>query len=853
MMIGDPHEQDYPAGRWLSQMHAGLEILTKNLLKSDISIEDIMSALTSYDQLSTDKVRQELRVRYGIEVNPLLPLDQSHEKILEALSKWANIIWRPCTESSLRTLYLKKIAEESPQALYETLGKFVSSHENEKTIFDSILAQFHLQLIDTAESEERNIEIGNVLTRISLALSKPDTWHEWVEYTDTLHALRRCNRSLIYAIGQFHRGSISPQLLQTSGEFLFYNTHADNAIKKHTELTIFDTNGHEGIRQRFKELDNKICEAHRNMIVSRLLLRRPPAGSKGSRVTDLTEMALLKHYASKTRLRISMRRILEKAGHALQTLKPCFMMGPLSVAQYLKPGSLKFDMVIMDEASQIRPEDALGAIARGAQLIVVGDPKQLPPTSFFDKINDEDPETEDEEFVTTGQESILEMVTPYFTPVRSLDWHYRSRHESLIAFSNNQFYNRRLLLFPSSTAKSDDLGIEYHYVDEGVCNSSVNEREAAEVVRGAIRELKRMNGKYTIGIVAMNVKQQVAIQDEWDRQLRELPDVLEMADRLDSEKGEPYFIKNLENVQGDERDIMILSMTYGPDSEGHQYQRFGPINMPKGWRRLNVLFTRARRKMIVYSSMRSGEIASGAESSRGRTALKNFIEYCETGKLVDQPVVTGREPANDFEIAVAEEVRNCGFRAIPQVGVSGYFIDIGVTHEAYPGEYLLGIECDGAPYHSAKSARDRDKLRQNILESMGWKIYRIWSTDWYRRNSSEKRRLISTLEKIKAKIAITDMEGVNKEEPTYIRLDREGKYSLKRRLLELRKIIEVEFPNTAPQKCLLADNIVDILNKQRPKSSNEFANAVPRQVRENIDHEQARKYLNTVFALIEDS
>lgn len=636
--------------------------------------------------------------------------------------------------------------------------------------------------------------------------------------------------------------------------YLCYNTLAERMVQEHPILRKFSTDQHEDLRAEFAKTDDQIRKAHQSLIAIKAAAKRPPEGRGGTRVRDLTDMRLLTHQLGLTRPRISVRRLMTQAGAAIQALKPCFMMGPLSVAQYLPPEGLRFDLVVMDEASQMKPEDALGAIARGKQIIVVGDPKQLPPTSFFEKLVDTDDDVE-EMRVTDNQESILDLAAPLFSPVRDLQWHYRSLHESLIAFSNRYFYDDRLCLFPAPDAEGGDLGVRFHRAD-GTFHKGKNEAEAAEIVRGALRELRDNGGRNSIGIAAMNVEQQATIQDELDRQLKMMPEVAAIADSAGADKGEPLFVKNLENVQGDERDVIFISLTYGPDRDGNRYQRFGPINQENGWRRLNVLFSRARRRMEVYSSMDSSYVVAGPESSRGARALREFLEYCERGKLPDLGHRTGRGPDSAFEIEVADAVRDAGLLAEPQVGVCGYFIDIGVCHPNVPGSYLLGIECDGAMYHSALSARDRDKLRQSILERKGWKIHRIWSTDWYRHNKRERRRLEGALHGALARAGeiASAKASVRPTEPeaTVELLESETEGGLDGRLRQLRSALEDEFPNVDLEFSLLRPDIVSLLKERRPTTREEFARAVPRELRERIDPEQAKRYLDTVLSVIEN-
>ena len=411
----------------------------------------------------------------------------------------------------------------------------------------------------------------------------------------------------------------------------------------------------------------------------------------------------------------------------------------------------------MDEASQVKPEDALGAILRGKQVVIVGDPKQLPPTTFFDQISDV--EEEDEERIAAEEtESILEIAQRTFAN-RTLLWHYRSQHPSLIAFSNSQFYNNELLLFPSPYAQHNEFGVQAHWIEGATYKNSRNLVEALQVAQ-AVRAHLTEQPEVSLGVATMNSQQRDLILAEIER-LQKTDGRFDEALRQQEGQDEPFFVKNLENVQGDEREVIFISTTYGRDPEVQRvYQRFGPIARDKGWRRLNVLFTRARRRIELFTSLKPNDIVLGENPSRGVAAFRNYLAFAETGQIVEIGLDSGRSPDSDFEVDVATLLITHGYRVEAQVGVAGFFIDIGVKDPQDTGTYILGIECDGATYHSAKSVRDRDRLRQEILEAKGWKIHRIWSTDWFKNRESEIQRLLSvvasaarTPEKLKRAIA----------------------------------------------------------------------------------------------------
>ena len=535
------------------------------------------------------------------------------------------------------------------------------------------------------------------------------------------------------------------------GSVFQYAVYWSIGRKMYTDFPILQTfvgTKHESLRAEFSLLDREIIGLTGKAFAHHINRNeRPPAGINASSPRDKTNMWLLRHELGKQKRHIPIRQLVKRAGAALQALKPCFMMGPLSVAQYLEPGTVHFDLIVMDEASQLRPEDALGAIARGKQLVVVGDPKQLPPTNFFDRIMDSDDDEEQEAAdVFTGSESILDICQQLFHPVRTLRWHYRSQHESLIAFSNHHFYDGKLIIFPSPFDRNSRLGVRYRYVKNGIYQDRQNLVEASRVADAVLEHILKYPHE-SLGVVTLNQTQRDLLDDLLDKKLQDNAAVANYKDHWENE-GFPFFVKNLENVQGDERDVIFISTTFGKSPNSNKVrQNFGPISRADGWRRLNVLFTRARRKVDVFSSMQPEDIYVDEKTLRGTKALRDYLEYVKNGILTTfNP--TGREADSDFELSVKDLLQSKGYEVIAQLGVAGFFIDLAVRNPDRPGEFLAAVECDGATYHSSKSARDRDRIRQSILESLGWKdrIWRIWSTDWFYNPRRASDQLINFLD-----------------------------------------------------------------------------------------------------------
>lgn len=584
--------------------------------------------------------------------------------------------------------------------------------------------------------------------RLQTVASSPGSVLPWSKYLSLRHQARQ--EGLADFVSALESKRIPSSALASAFELSVYQSIGRSIYQSFPELSRFNGVAHEKTRSDYRMLDAEIVSlTGKNFAnkISEQAKSKIPEGNSGIRVGDYTELRLIRHQIGLQRRHIPIRQLVKRAGAALQELKPCFMMGPLSVAQYLEQGALKFDLVVMDEASQLRPEEALGAIARGSQLVVVGDPKQLPPTSFFDRMLDSgDDEDEDEApAATSGMESILDICQQLFTPVRSLRWHYRSQHESLIAFSNHHFY-KNLIVFPSPYAKHPGLGVKYRYVRGGSYKDRQNAPEAQRIVDAVLEHMIKRPDE-SLGVVTLNQTQRELIEELIDKKLKTFEEGADFMDRWEAE-GWPFFVKNLENVQGDERDVIFISTTFGraPGTDKVR-QNFGPISRPDGWRRLNVLFTRSKRRIELFTSLAPEDIVVDERTPLGTKALRDYLDFAKRGVLVTTDEGE-REPDSDFEVSVANVVMALGYEVKPQLGVAGYFIDMAVRNPNRRGEFLAGIECDGATYHSGFSVRDRDRIRQEILESLGWKgrIHRIWSTDWFYNPRRETDRLSAFLE-----------------------------------------------------------------------------------------------------------
>lgn len=516
----------------------------------------------------------------------------------------------------------------------------------------------------------------------------------------------------------------------------WYEALIENALNDRRSLAVFSGRTHEETIKRFQELDTTIITNNRTVVANAHWNGLPEPAGIGS-------TGVLRREFEKRRRHLPIRRLMEQAGPAVQAIKPVFMMSPLSVAAYLPPQGVSFDLVIFDEASQVTPVDAYGAILRGRQAVVVGDSKQLPPTPFFAAMRDGLDEEEVAE-ATSDLESILGLFASKGAPSSMLRWHYRSRHESLIAVSNHEFYDNKLVVMPSPERDRRELGLVYRYLPDSAYERGrglARNPKEAEHVASAVMEHARSHPELSLGVAAFSRSQQQTILDHLEAARREDPTCEGF---FASHSEEPFFVKNLENVQGDERDVILISVGYGRTENGYLAMNFGPLNQQGGERRLNVLITRARRRCEVFTNLSSEDIDLGATQAQGVAALKRFLKFAEVG-ILDVPQETGRPAGSDFELQVADRLMAAGCNVDLQVGSGGFYVDLGITDPDAPGRYLVGIECDGASYHSAAWARDRDRIRQEVLESLGWRIHRVWSTDWFQDPDRELQRALDVV------------------------------------------------------------------------------------------------------------
>lgn len=533
-------------------------------------------------------------------------------------------------------------------------------------------------------------------------------------------------------------------------EKAIYKSVINHLVDSQPALANFNGKLFEDKIRKFKELTTQFERLTREELFAKLAANIP---SFVKEAAQSSEVGILQRNIRNNGRGMSIRKLFDTIPTLLTRINPCMLMSPMSVAQYIDADNLNFDLVIFDEASQMPTCEAVGAIARGNALVVVGDPKQMPPTSFFSSNNVDEDNLDKEDL-----ESILDDCLALSMPSRHLLWHYRSKHESLIAFSNSQYYENKLLTFPSP----DDLKSKVTYeavsgfYDKG--KSRQNRAEADAVVKEILIRLSDKElSKRSMGVVTFSSVQQTLIEDLLTEAFARNPHLESIA----LETAEPLFVKNLENVQGDERDIILFSVGYGPDKEGKVSLNFGPLNREGGWRRLNVAVSRARYQMKVFSTLRADQIDLARTSAEGVAGLKAFLEYAEKGKntmLIGS--LTDQLKGKSLTDIIADEIRAHGYEVHTNIGSSGYRVDIGVVNDANGSAYILGILCDGTSYKSAKTVRDREVIQQDVLRLLGWNVYRVWTMDWI----DNQEKVISDIIEVITKAQSDEVEKMDEVE-----------------------------------------------------------------------------------------
>jgi len=545
-----------------------------------------------------------------------------------------------------------------------------------------------------------------------------DSLREWVVWNQTKSKAKA--EGLNNLVVEIESGKILNEHFVTFFLKNLYRNLADYIIEEEGVLSTFNGKMFEEKIKRFRELDKR----YEKLTISELYYKLAsviPSFTKEA--AQSSEIGILMRNLRSCGRGMSIRKLFDTIPGLLTRLAPCMLMSPISVAQYIDLRNFKFDLIIFDEASQMPTCEAVGAIARGKNLIVVGDPKQMPPTSFFTSNN-----IDEENLAIEDLESILDDCLALTLPSKHLLWHYRSRHESLITFSNSQYYDNTLLTFPSP----DDQTTKVHFVPvKGYYDRSKsrqNRSEAKAIIDEIIRRLSDPSlSARSIGVVTFSSVQQILIDDLLNDVFKLRPDL----EKIATESSEPIFIKNLENVQGDERDVILFSIGYGPDKDNKVNLNFGPLNREGGWRRLNVAVSRARYEMMVFSTLTADQIDVTRSSSLGVAGLKAFLEFAQRGKNHDNRSFGNKTRKLTFVDHLATQLKAEGFEVATNIGSSIFKIDLGIINPERPAEYLLGVLCDGETYKSSKTVKDREIIQIEVLQQLGWKIHKIWSCDWW--------------------------------------------------------------------------------------------------------------------------
>ncbi|AEU36841.1 DUF3320 domain-containing protein [Granulicella mallensis] len=596
-----------------------------------------------------------------------------------------------------------------------------------------------------------------LVERLALWAARSEQLSNWIAYRSRSERARTLGLGDL--VSRAYNGALIPAQIVPVFEMAYFEALLSSMAQEHPELGRFDGHLHTRLVESFTAIDKQRIQSAA-LQVARIHHRRIPQGSGG-----VGPLGVLRGEMARRRGHMPIRKLMQNAGPAVQALKPVMMMSPLSVAQFLSPGEMTFDLLVMDEASQIQPVDALGAIARCRQVVVVGDERQLPPTKFFAKVTGDASDDDDDTAQVSDIESVLGLFSARGLPQRMLRWHYRSRHQSLIAVSNSQFYENKLLIVPSPYTATAGTGLRFHHLPNGVFDSGgtgANAIEARAVAEAVIRHALE-HPQESLGVATFSVRQRRSIQDELEA-LRRLNPQAESF--FTSHPTEPFFLKNLENVQGDERDVIFISVGYGRNAAGVFAMRFGPLGNDGGERRLNVLISRAKRSCEVFSSITDQDINLERARGRGVFAFKLFLHFARTGHLD-----MGRATSVDtVQMLFEREVKTAltlhpsfqqgGYQVHEKIGISGLVIDLAIAHPEVPGRYLLGIECDGPSYRRGRWARDRDRISQQVLADHGWILHRLWSPDWLHRPVEQLERVLAAIDHAKAQIVEGTQEAL---------------------------------------------------------------------------------------------
>ena len=723
-LLGSPLETVLKlVGQLYAHPLKGLNLSKGNVLTPDAFILQLKEAIETLESVEAQRAE--------LDSTPTLLQHikrNNSDAILQCDAKALYDTWR-CAKAKwfipryfAKRSFLKKLRTYNPYITEKEVDPLLSDLLNYSHCHTQLekLRQVLFTMLDIRTREDEMpaqsviADAKEVLQRWTKHGDKLRDWFHWCEYRQLL--LSKGLNCVVEALEEM------PYDIASLRDSMWKAFYKGKAMEKMTTplLSTFEGMLFDERVKHYRELANEFQVLTQKELYARLAANVPRVTEN---IDNSSEIGRLNRCISSGGRGTSIRDLFDQIPTLLSKLCPCMLMSPMSVAQYLKLNDEKIDLVVFDEASQMPTSEAVGAIARGKSLIVVGDPKQMPPTSFFSSTS-----VDEEEAYIDDMESILEDCRTLEMPSLQLNWHYRSRHESLIAFSNNEYYDGGLITFPSvddQQTKVKLVPIEGVY-DKG--NKRTNRKEAEAIVSEIVRRLRSTElRKQSIGVIAFSVVQQGLIEDLLQEQLDKDNTLKEKADAL----YEPIFVKNLENVQGDERDVILFSIGYGPDSSGKVSMNFGPLNNAGGERRLNVAVSRARVEMIIYSTLKSSQIDLRRTQAKGVEGLKHFLEYAETQSLPSSAAaqVNSHESTIADEIAKELELRN--FVTRRNVGRSQFKVDIALSDRDNPDVYRLGILLDGTRYHETQTTRDREIVQPSILSSLCWNVMRVWSVDWF--------------------------------------------------------------------------------------------------------------------------
>ena len=582
----------------------------------------------------------------------------------------------------------------------------------------------HWELLSIYELEER-------LKRWLGHLDKLKDWKQWCLIKEDL---QQKNMGEIASLLEAGEQDLSH--LKSSYFARYFYEVANKLIANNPTADMFNGMLFDEKVSHYKELAKRFQDLSKEELFNRLLGKARAANTD----EQWSSQSVILHKAISNNGRgLTIRRLFELVPDVLAQFCPCMLMSPMSVAQFLEVRKDMFDLVIFDEASQIPTNEAVGAIARGKAIVIVGDTKQMPPTTFFTN-----QKTAEEEIEVDDLESVLEDCQALKMPSMLLSWHYRSKHESLISFSNNEYYENKLHTFP--TIDDQERRVVYVPVKGNYQKgrSRSNKNEALAIVNEIERRLSDEKlRKLSIGVISFNVQQQYLIEDMLEERMEKNRKLKDWAD----ESGEPIFIKNLENVQGDERDVILFSIGYGPDKDGKVSMNFGPLNLAGGERRLNVAVTRSRYEMMVFSSLRAKDIDLRRSSAKGVEGLHRFLDYAENGTLIENAYFKDSASVEKvITMQIARKLEEKGLKVNTFVGKSRFKINIAILDPKNEGKYRMGILLDDKIYHAIPTMSDREIVQPSVLKSLDWKLKRVWTLDWFERPEHVIENILAELE-----------------------------------------------------------------------------------------------------------